>query len=210
MSAAAIALLGWYALLLQLYVVIVTARATGTSITTAVANHFSFFTILTNLLVALLLTLSLKKTPSRISAFAGRPTVQSAAAVYIAIVGIVYALALRNLWAPEGLQKIADVLLHDAIPVLYVVYWLIFVRKGKNNLPLSHLPEWLVYPALYLVYSLFRGAVTGIYLYPFIDVGELGYARVALNALVLLFAFLGASLLLLLIGRWMPLRDDSE
>ncbi len=192
-AAAAIALLGWYGLLLRLFVVIVTARATGVPVTTAIANYFSFFTILTNLLVALVLTFSLRTTPSTLSAFAGRATVQSAVAGYIAIVGIVYSLVLRNLWDPEALQKIADVILHDTIPVLYLLYWLTFVRKGKgdDSLRFSRVPTWLAYPLLYLVYSLIRGAITGIYLYHFIDVGMLGYARVALNAAVLLLAFSG-------------------
>jgi len=210
MSAAAIALLGWYALLLQLYVVIVVARADGTSVTTAVLNYFSFFTILTNLLVSLLLTLSLKKKPSRMSDLARHPTVQSAAAAYIAIVGIVYSLALRSLWAPEDLQKIADILLHDAIPALYVLYWLIFVHKTESSLPFSDVVAWLAYPALYLIYSLIRGAITGIYLYPFLNVSRLGYRRVALNALVLMFGFLGASIFLILIGRWTPLSNRSR
>jgi hypothetical protein len=217
-SAAAIAALGWYALLLQLYLVVVTARTAGISVATAVTNYFSFFTISTNLLIVLVLTLSLKATPSKVSTFARRPTVQSATAVYIAIVGIVYSLTLRNLWAPEGLQKIADVILHDAIPLLYLLYWLMFVLKGahrdegstKDSLRFQNVPAWLAYPAIYLVYSLARGAVTGIYLYPFIDVGKLGYTRVALNAFVLLCVFLGLSLLLVAIARWVPPHETSS
>lgn len=182
-------------------------------VTTAIANYFSFFTILTNLLVALVLTFSLRRTSSTLCVYAGRATVQSAVAVYIAIAGIVYSLVLRNLWDPEGLQKIADVILHDAIPVLYLLYWLTFVRKDKgkdsDSLHFSRVPTWLAYPLLYLVYSLIRGAITGIYLYHFIDAGTLGYARVALNAVVLLLAFLGTSLLLVAIDRWMP-RGKSE
>ena len=200
-AAAAIAFLGWYALLLQLYVSFITARANGLPVGTAVVNYFSFFTIQTNLLVALVLSLSLRIPPSNASTFAARATVQSAIAVYIAIVGIVYSIALRSLWNPEGLQKVADVILHDAVPVLYLLYWLIFVRKGKDGLRFSHIPAWLVYPALYLVYSLIRSAVAGFYPYHFLDVSALGYGRVALNAVVLLLAFLGASLLLIAIGR---------
>jgi hypothetical protein len=182
-------------------------------VTTAISNYFSFFTILTNLLVALVLTLSLRTMPSTLGAYAGRATVQSAVAVYIAIVGMVYSLVLRNLWDPEGLQRIADVILHDATPVLYLLYWLTFVRKGKGqnvySLHFSRVPAWLAYPLLYLVYSLIRGAITGIYLYPFIDAGKLGYPRVALNAVVLLLAFLGTSLFLVAIDRWIP-QSKSE
>ena len=41
-----------------------------------------------------------------------------AAREYIAIVGITYSLLLRHMWNPQGTQKIADVLLHDVVPVL--------------------------------------------------------------------------------------------
>ena len=49
-----------------------------------------------------------------------RPSVQAGTAVYIAIVGIVYQLLLRQLWNPQGAQWVADVLLHSIIPVGYV------------------------------------------------------------------------------------------
>ncbi len=63
-------------------------------------------------------------------------------------------------------------ILHDDVPVLYQ-YWLILVRKDKVGLRFSHIPAWIVYPALHLVYSLSRGALTGIYLYHFINVNAL-------------------------------------
>ena len=148
-AAMAIALLGWYGLLLQLYVVIVTARSTGVPVATAIVNYFSYFTILANLLLVLVLTLSLHPEASALHGFCARPSVQSATAVFIAIVGIVYSIALRNVWDPEGLQKIADVVLHDAAPVLYVLYWLLFV--GKDKLQFRDVPAWLVYPGVYAV-----------------------------------------------------------
>jgi hypothetical protein len=206
--AAAIAVLGWYGLLLQFYVIIDSARATGVPVETAVVNYFSYFTISTNLLMTLVLTFSLWKQRSPLSNFCAHPTVQTAVAVYMAIVGIVYLLVLRNLWAPEGLQKIADVVLHDATPVLYVLYWLLFVGKHKERdkdkdwLRFSDVTAWLWYPTIYLAYSMIRGAFTGRYLYPFMDVGSLGYPRVALNIVVLVAALLGVSLLFVAIGLW--------
>jgi hypothetical protein len=208
--AAAIAVLGCYGLLLQFYVIIDTARAAGVPVETAVVNYFSYFTISTNLLMTLVLTFSLWKQRSHLSNFCALPTVQTAVAVYMAIVGIVYSLVLRNLWAPEGLQKIADIVLHDATPVLYVLYWLLFVGKHKERdkdkdkdwLRFSDVPAWLWYPTIYLAYSMIRGAFTGRYLYPFMDVGSLGYPRVALNIVVLVAAFLAMSLLFVAINRW--------
>ncbi len=200
--AMAIALLAWYGLLLQLYVVIVTARSTGAPVATAIVNYFSYFTITTNLLLAMVLTLALQPEASALHRFCARPTVQSAIAVFIAIVGIVYSIALRHVWDPEGLQKIADVVLHDAAPVLYVLYWLLFVRK--DELQFRDVPAWLAYPAIYTVYSMIRGALTGRYPYHFLDAAVLGYPRTALNIVVLIAAFLGVSCLAVAIGRWMP------
>jgi hypothetical protein len=202
LASAAIAVIAWYALMLQLFVSITKALTTGMPLGAAIINYFSFFTVLTNLLVALVLTLSLRTKPSRLSDFTKRPTVQTATAVYIGVVGIVYSLVLRNLWNPEGLHKISDVLLHDAIPVLYLGWWMLFARK--DSLRFRDVPTWLVYPALYLVYCLIYGSINGVYLYPFVNVKTLGFAGIALNAAKLLLGFLGLSLLLVAVGRWMP------
>ena len=195
-----IAVLAWYGLLLQFYVMIVNARAIGVSIPTVIANYFSFFTILTNLLVAVTLTLSLRRTPSTLGSLANHPTVQTAATLYIAIVGIVYSLALRHIWDPEGLQKIADIILHDAIPTLSILFWLLFVRK--DELRFRDVPAWLVYPSVYLVYSMIRGAVLGRYVYPFLDVRALGCGLVIINVVAISAAFAGLGLLLVGFGRW--------
>jgi hypothetical protein len=205
LGTAALAVLSWYALLLQLYVSITTALATRIPVPTAIVNYFSYFTILTNLLVALVLTLSLRK--FSVDSFASRPTVQTATAAYITIVGIVFSLLLRNLWNTQGLQKIANVLLHDIIPILYVLHWIIWGRK--SGLRFSDALAWLTYPLLYLAYSLIRGSIAGKYPYPFVDVSQLGYARVGLNSLVLMLAFLGISLLFIAVGRCIA-RDSSR
>ena len=61
---------------------------------------------------------------------------------------------------------------------------------------------WLVYPGVYLVYILTRGAVTGLYPYPFVDVNVLGYAGVLAHAAVFLLVFLAMGLLVVAVGRW--------
>jgi hypothetical protein len=202
--AIALAALCWFGLILQLYVSIATAQTNGTSVGTAIANYFSFFTILTNLLVALVLTqISFQR--SRKSFFT-RPGAQATAAVSIAIVGIVYSLVLRQLWDPEGLQKIADIILHDAIPALYVAYWLWFAPT--HGLRFRDVPRWLVYPGVYLVYTLIRGALTGLYPYPFLDAADLGYPRICLNIIVLVGVFLTVGLVLLAVSQWVQGRRN--
>jgi multisubunit Na+/H+ antiporter MnhC subunit len=194
------ALLAWFALLLQLYLVVVQSPP-GWAVLGGVITYFSFFTILTNLLVALVFTAIAVGAAAGWVEFFSSSSVQGGAAVYIAIVGIVYQLLLRQLWNPRGAQLLADMLLHAIIPLGYVVYWLIFAPRA--GLRWRDAGVWLVYPGVYLLYVLARGAVTGLYPYPFVDVKVLGYAGVLARAVVLMAVFLGMGLLLVAVSRWM-------
>jgi hypothetical protein len=81
---------------------------------------------------------------------------------------------------------VADVLLHDLIPLLYVLYWFFFRRKRKLFPWSSALVIW---PEIYLIYSMIRGARIGTCSYPFLDPGNLGYSHVLIMVLVLMAAF---------------------
>jgi hypothetical protein len=197
MYAALGALLGWFALALQLYLMLVQAPAAMLDV---VITYFSFFTILTNFLVALVFTAAAMHPRARWGQFPLRPSVQAGTAVYIAIVGIVYQLLLRHLWNPQGAQWVADVLLHSIIPLGYVLYWWLFAPRDELNW--KNAIGWLVYPGTYLVYTLARGAVSGLYPYPFVDVNTLGYGGVLARAAGLMMVFLGMGLLIVAISRW--------
>jgi len=124
------AIIAWFALVLQLYLMMSLRPQTGLSAFEVLIKFVSFFTILSNLIVAVSFTIILLWPQSAAAIFFARPSNKAAVAVYILVVGIVYNLILRALWTPQGWQKIADELLHVAVPVLYVLYWLIFVPKG--------------------------------------------------------------------------------
>jgi hypothetical protein len=191
------AFLGWFALALQLYLMLVQDPA---AMLGAVITYFSFFTILTNFLVALVFTAAAVRPRAAWGQWVLRPSVQASTAVYIAIVGIVYQLLLRHLWNPQGAQWVADVLLHSVIPVGYVLYWWLFAPR--DELGWKNAVGWLVYPGAYLVYTLARGAVSGLYPYPFVDVNALGYGGVLARAAGLMLVFLGMGLLIVTIARW--------
>ena len=157
-------MLAWFALVLQLYLVIVQSPP-GLAMLGEVITYFSFFTILTNLLVALVFTAVALCPVAGWVQFFSSPSVQGGTAVYIAIVGIVYQLLLRQLWNPKGAQLLADMLLHAVIPLGYVVYWLIFAPRA--GLSWRDAVVWLVYPGVYLVYVLARGAVSRALSLPF-------------------------------------------
>src|ERR1700736_1557924 len=178
---------GWFGLGGQLSFNIQDALVKNLPVAGHLINYFSFFTIETNLLVALALTIFCARPQAE--QFLTRPSVKSALVVYIIIVGVVYAVLLRKLWHPHGLQFLADIALHDAVPFLYPFYWLAFLPKG--SLRWSDPSWWLVYPVLYFLYSMLRGAAYGIYLYPFFDAAQLGFERVTMNGTVLLASFFG-------------------
>lgn len=158
----------------------------------ATVNFFSYFTVQTNVLVALALGLPAWASQSRAGRFFVRPGVRAAIAVYIAIVGTVYHLVLRSLWAPEGAQWLADMALHYVMPGLFLLDWLLFVPKG--GLRIGQALRWLAFPLVFLCWTLVHGAASGFYPYPFVDVAELGIGQVLANgaALLVVFAVSGA------------------
>lgn len=190
--AAVIAGLGCFALSVSLYIDVHGAVVKNLSIPVILINFFSYFTTETVLLITLVLTIFC--TRPQAEQFLTRPSVQSALVVYIIVVGGVYTVLLRSLWHPHGLQILTNFVLHDAIPVLYPMYWLVFLPKG--SLRWSAPAWWLVYPVLYFLYSMLRGAAFGTYLYPFIDAEKLGVAQAWLNGILLLAVFLCLGLVL--------------
>ena len=131
--------------------------------------------------------------------FFSKQSTLAAIAVYITIVSIVYNIILRFLWKPQGLQLIVDELLHSVIPVLFVLFWLVFVPKG--NIGWRSVLAWLLYPLSYLIFILLRGPSSLFYPYPFIDVTILGYSKVIINSTGMLLAFLAVSIIFILLDR---------
>lgn len=195
------AVAGWFAIILQFYLIIINRTA---SLNETIIRFFSFFTILTNILVALCFTFLLLKPASKWGNFFAQPATLTALTVYIAVVGIVYNVILRFLWKPEGTQFFVDELLHSVIPGLFILYWFLSVRK--ESLKWNNILPWLIYPSLYCIYVLFRGSISGFYPYPFINVHLLGYNKVLLNIGSLIIVFLVLSVLLVGIAKLSRIR----
>jgi hypothetical protein len=173
----ALCLISWFALVLQLLL-----------LKDSFANFMSYFTILSNILVALSLTATLFLLPTTsVGNYFSSITVKTGIALYIFIVSLVYNTVLRGIWQPKGFQAIADNLLHVVVPVLYILYWIFFIPKG--SLKWRNGIQWTYFPFAYLIYSLVRGHFVGWYPYPFLNVGEFGYQKVFINAGFIVLAF---------------------
>jgi hypothetical protein len=187
------ALTAWIALGLQQYIIIDRTPGNGLTPIQAVWRFLLFFTILSNLLVAISLTTILIKPTSSAGRFFEKPATIAAITLYIFIVGLVYNLVLRNIWNPTGRDKVADELLHVAVPLLYTIYFLFFAPK--EWLPWKTLLPWLIYPAVYLIYAMIRGVLENFYVYPFLDLNVLSTSKVIFNCSMVLIAFVVVGLL---------------
>jgi hypothetical protein len=200
-----IALLGWFAVITQLFLIIDNREV---SIGRTLARFFGFFTVDTNIIVALCFTFIFLGTKYRLGRFFSKPSTITAVTVYITIVGIVYNVILRSLWQPTGLQKNVDELLHTLIPALVIIFWLIFVPI--EQLKWKNVFVWLIYPIIYIAYALIHGSITKWYPYPFVDVNKLGYNKSLLNTGGILLVIFFLSLALIGTGRLMRKFDVKK
>ncbi|QIE28509.1 hypothetical protein SBC1_66130 (plasmid) [Caballeronia sp. SBC1] len=185
--AACIATLAWLALAAQTDITVHRMLARGLSVFDGVERLSSYLTNLTVFAVALCFSFVAALGRSPLGRFFRKPPVVTAVVVYIVFVGLAYNLLLRHLWTPSGYRAVLNECLHTVIPVLSVIYWVLFVPRF--HLTLRQCLLWLIYPLSYLCITLWRGSMSDFYPYPFIDVGELGYPHVLLNATLLVLAF---------------------
>jgi hypothetical protein len=180
------AAIGALALILQYLLVLVGDLGPGPLGRTV--NFFSYFTILSNILIVLALAMPSLAPHTALARFFMRPQVRAAIVAYVIVVAITYDLVLSGLLDLQGLARTVDIVLHDVMPFLFVLDWLLLVPKGA--LRFREIPAWLVFPAIYLAWTFLHGALSGFYPYPFVDAGALGYARAGLNVIGLFALFL--------------------
>lgn len=193
-AAATIALVAWAGLAVQ---IVVSYHLTG-SVLATLWIVLAYFTIWTNILVALVFTgIAANRTALRSSWIVAGTTLS------IVLVGAVYALLLDGLTELSGGSVVANVLLHRVTPALVPLFWIAFTPKGSltRRDPL----RWSAYTFAYLVYALARGTATGRYPYPFLDALHLGWRQTVINSALIAAAFLLAAFALVwvdnLLGR---------
>ena len=134
-----LAIISWAGILLQLWLSINLDIANVKTVGEGISIFLSYLTVLTNLFVALTSTLPIMAGSCRLGRWFGKPMVLGSATTSILIVGITYHFLLRNVWQPQGLQLVADVVMHYVVPILAFAYWFIFPPSAKFGIlaPLS-------------------------------------------------------------------------
>ncbi|KQY51763.1 Pr6Pr family membrane protein [Lysobacter sp. Root494] len=198
-SAALVAAVAAFALVLQ-YVLLVGATLGTIGPVLATVRFFSYFTILSNLLVLLITATFAFMPESGLGRWFARPLVRGAVALCIGVTFAIYATILRVLWEPQGAQWWADSSLHYAVPVLYLLWWLFAVPHGV--LRWSDVLRWLLFPLVYLCWVFLRGAWVNEYPYPFLDLGAVPLPDVLRNCAGVFVVFLALGAVLVAIDRW--------
>jgi hypothetical protein len=182
---------------LVLVAVVATIADVASRATVNPVNFFGYFTNQSNLILAAVYLLS-ALAPTAL-AEPTRSLVRASATTYIAIVGIVYATLLAPLGAAGGVPvPWANTALHIVTPLYGVVDWLVF--RDRVRLPLGRLWVVLIYPAVWVVVVLIRGATDGWVPYPFLDPAQ-GYGAVAGYCVGILVAFLVVGALVFWVSR---------
>lgn len=178
-AAGCIAAIAWIGLIVQF----VASYQQIPSIPLVLWIIFAFFTITTNLLVAVVFTaIAMDRSGLRAD------WVIAGTMLSILLVGVIYGLLLHGLTELSGGSAVANVLLHMVTPILVPLFWIIFWRKG--GLTWRDPLLWAIYPLVYLAYGLARGGATGRYPYPFINVNAIGWGQTMINAVVIAMGFM--------------------
>ncbi len=200
-----VTVIAWVGLALQFSV----SRPLFHSSISTVWRMVGYFTVLTNVITAVFFTIWLIRRNRPSSSWTDRPAVVTWVALSITFVGLGYAILLARLYHLEGSAWVANALIHYITPALALIYWVVFVRKGA--LRWIHALIWSLYIAAYGMYALVRGASSGWYPYPFLDLPKIGLQKVVLNTIGLLVAFYAVGLVLVLVDkRWAKPGAVSE
>lgn len=180
-------------------IAVVKQFAVHTQMGFSVVNFFSYFTILSNLFAGIVLIFGAFQLITHRQPSASTDLIRGMAVVNMALVGIVFSVLLRDVELGYLLPWINTVH-HDIMPIAVVLEWLL--QPPRTKLGARHLLLCQVFPLLYLVYVLVRGAIVGWYPYPFLNPANVGgYGGVVAYVIGIVVVFVIAGWLLFTLGN---------
>ncbi len=183
-----------------------------------VANFFSYFTILSNLIAAVVLIIAaiwmLRTRHSTAPEPAWLATLLLCASTYMIVTGIVYNLLLRNI----AIAGISDVWTNETLHVIIPLFLLadVLFAPRRRALPWVAMLTAAAFPVVWAVYTLIRanfiiGPAHGNhywYPYPFLDPNiQGGYGGVVGYIIGIAAAIIGVAALVIWMGRRRGIRS---
>jgi hypothetical protein len=179
----------------------------------AITNFFSYFTVQSAMAAVVTLAIAGWFALRRPRDPAWLGILRTMVTVYVLVSGIVFGVIVAQASTQDYRVDVpwSDTLLHFVVPALAVVAWTTDAVLAVNpRVPWSTVGWVLVYPALWLIYTLVRGADIGWYPYFFLDEAQVGgMIGVGLYCVLVLGIFVGLTGALVAINRalWRTARD---
>lgn len=157
---------------------------------------FLYFTVQSNIAVCAFLLIELSH-PRKRHFF--HPAVQPAVVLYILITGIIFNTMLARGVNADGINQVIVIINHTVTPLLFFTDWLI--NSPHSGIKWKYYLFWIIYPLAYLTASSIAGAVTGVFLYPFLNFIKLPPALYAAGLAVVIGLFFAVGAILMLLDR---------
>ena len=184
-----IGILALFGVSVQFIISINRAIIEDNSVGEVVINMLGYFTILTNIFTAIVLTTLSLFPNSRMGKVFATPKVFGCVVTSMLWVGVGFHVLLSDYWSPDGMEAVTNYLNHYIVPSALFLIWLVF--PPKTQIPKWTPLIWEIYPVIYGIYIILRGELVDKYPYPFFDVNIIGYSKALLNGLVILLVILG-------------------
>lgn len=164
-----------------------------------IALLFSTYTMQSNFMVIIWMSSAIifqEKNSDR-PLFSG--LIHGAITLYITVTFIIFAILLAPMYHPTGIGAYTNLSLHYLVPIAFIIDWVL--TEMPHEYKWKYILIWLVYPLLYLAFTLVRGAITNNYIYPFLDVNAFGVPIFTAICFALAGFFLGLGALYVFINR---------
>lgn len=155
-------------------------------------NGFKAFTMQTNLIVTIWLTLAIlwHNKPEFLKKIEG--PLKGAFTMYITITFVVFAILLSPFYHPTGFAAFSNLILHYITPIAFIIDWVLTETKVRYKW--NYLPYWIIYPLCYIIFAIIHGTITGSYIYYFLDISALGILGFVSISILIVFGIALGSL----------------
>jgi len=162
-----------------------------------IAIFFSYFTVLSNILITSIFLYFGFFNPRKISR--SLEWLYGASVLYMCVTGIIYWSILVNAHS-LALDPWINLTLHGVMPIAVFLGWLLF--PITKRLVYKNVLQWLVLPLLFVLYTLIHGLFINWYPYPFLNpITSGGYGQVFKNVAVILSGTGIVGLILIWLGN---------
>lgn len=147
-----------------------------------------YFTVQTNLFVCIVLIYSICHKLFKWKVVEYNIIIRSAVSFYILITFLAFAILLQKRYHQKGLERYTSIINHYVMPIYFLVDTIITV-DGTILKP-KYIIYWLLYPMIYLIFTLIRGYFTGVFPYYFFDFKANDLKKVSMYLFAMFWGFL--------------------